>query len=85
MFTSAVSRLEHYPRHELGIAMGKLLSEVRSYAEQLSSYDTKPIAYRDLTIEIKDMELKQAVELASLRIKPNIPQRRKPERARQLK
>ncbi|KOP67162.1 hypothetical protein AMS62_19335 [Bacillus sp. FJAT-18019] len=85
MFTSAVSRLEGYPSNELGIAMGKLLSEVRSYAEQLSSFDTKPFAYRDLTIEIEDMELKQAVELASLRINPNIPQRRKPERARQLK
>lgn len=82
MFTSAISRLEHYPSDELGISMGKLLSEVRSYAEQLSTYDTKPFAYRDLTIVVEDMELKHAVELAALRIKPNIPQRRKPERAR---
>lgn len=81
MFISAVSRLERYPGDELGISMGKLVSEVREYAEQLSSYDVRPFPYRDLTIEIGDTELKQAVQLASERIQPNIPQRRKPERA----
>ncbi|GIP04573.1 hypothetical protein J28TS4_29800 [Paenibacillus lautus] len=81
MFISAVSRLERYPGDELGISMGKLVSEVREYAEQLSSYDVRPFPYRDLTIEIGDTELKRAVLLASERIKPNIPQRRKPERA----
>ncbi|WP_194543876.1 DUF309 domain-containing protein [Paenibacillus sp. JZ16] len=81
MFISAVSRLERYPGDELGISMGKLVSEVREYAEQLSSYDVRPFPYRDLTIEIGDTELMQAVQLASERIQPNIPQRRKPERA----
>lgn len=81
MFISAVSRLERYSGDELGISMGKLVSEVREYAEQLSSYDVRPFPYRDLTIEIGDTELKQAVQLASERIQPNIPQRRKPERA----
>ncbi|PJN56552.1 hypothetical protein PAEVO_32760 [Paenibacillus sp. GM2FR] len=81
MFTSAVSRLEGYPGDELGISMGKLVSEVRESAKQLSSYSVHPFPYRDLTIEIGDTELKQAVQLASERIQPNIPQRRKPERA----
>ncbi|SEL03570.1 hypothetical protein SAMN04488688_102938 [Paenibacillus sp. cl141a] len=81
MFTSAASRLESYPRDELGISMGKLVGEVRDYAKQLLSYDVHPFPYRDLTIEIGDTELKRAVLLASERIKPNIPQRRKPERA----
>lgn len=81
MFTSAVSRLEGYPEDELGISLGKLVSEVRRYAKQLSSYETHPFPYRDLTIEIGDTELRQAVELAYGNIKPNIPQRRKPERS----
>ncbi|MDH6669872.1 DUF309 domain-containing protein [Paenibacillus glucanolyticus] len=81
MFTSAVSRLEVYPEDELGISLGKLVSEVRRYAKQLSSYDAHPFPYRDLTIEIGDTELRQAVEMASENIKPNIPQRRKPERS----
>ncbi|WP_098747969.1 DUF309 domain-containing protein [Paenibacillus sp. EZ-K15] len=81
MFTSAVSRLGSCPGDELGISMGKLVSEVRDYAKQLASYDVRPFPYRDLTIEIGDTELKQAVQLASERIMPNIPQRRKPERA----
>lgn len=84
MFKSAGSQLERYPDNELGISMGKLVNEVQRYAEQLFSFESKPIPYRDLIIEIEDLELKQAVKQAASHIKPNIPQRRKPERARPL-
>nr|WP_036718852.1 DUF309 domain-containing protein [Paenibacillus sp. JCM 10914] len=82
MFNSAIKQLEPYAEDELGIEMGVLVSEMRRYAKQLAAYDILPIAYRDLSIEIWDPRLQTAVDQASQDIRPNIPQRTKPERPR---
>lgn len=82
MFRSAVNRLEGYAEDELGIRMGKLVDEMREYVQGLSEYEQHPIPYRDLTIDIVDPELQKAVDEAWRRIRPNVPQRRKPERPR---
>lgn len=81
MMSSAYTRLQAYPADELGINMAKLVREIQVYAERLASYDTQPFPYYDLTIEIVDPDLLGIVTEASDGIKPNIPQRRGPQRA----
>ncbi|WP_438349783.1 DUF309 domain-containing protein [Paenibacillus sp. FA6] len=85
MMDSAADRLEHYPSLSLGIELGSLVSQVRRYAKKLERYDEKPFSYYDLTIVIVDPALQQAVDLADLTIKTNIPQRRGPERPERVK
>ncbi|WP_054958021.1 DUF309 domain-containing protein [Paenibacillus dakarensis] len=80
MMQSAYSKLYGYPAEELGIHMGKLIREVKVYAEKLANYHKEPFAYYDLTIEIVDPELERLAAKASDQIKPNVPQRRGPQR-----
>ena len=80
MMNSALERLQSYPPYELGIDLHKLREEVREYVSKLENYREAPFSYKDLTIEIADPLLSQSVQEASRNIKPNIPQRRKPQR-----
>lgn len=88
MLDSAVHRLEHAPPHALGINMAKLVNEARAYARQLAEFvgagveyrGHQPPVYRDLTIEIVEPGLRQAVKDASSSISANIPQQRGPRR-----
>ena len=72
--------LQKYPAVTLGIGLAKLVEEVGQYARQLDNYNVQPFDYYDLTIEITDPGLLEAVEAASVRIIPNVPQRRGPQR-----
>lgn len=85
MMHSAADQLEQYPPLSLGIQLGSLVNQVRSYAEQLERFVEQPFLYYDLTIVIVDPLLQEAVGLAELTIKPNIPQRRGPERPTRMK
>lgn len=72
--------LQQYPPETLGIRLAKLVKEVGEYAVQLDNYTAQPFSYYDLTIEILDPGLQEAVEAAAARIEPNVPQRRGPQR-----
>lgn len=80
MLYSAVDKLDHYPSDELGINLSKIREEARAYAEALDNYDADPFVYYDLDIEVLDSDLEQAIQVMSLEISPNIPQRRGPQR-----
>jgi len=80
LLTRSAVKLMEYPSVSLGINLAKLAQEAQEYAERLEIYNEKPFAYYDLDIEIVDAELAAAVRSASPGIKPNIPQRRGPER-----
>ncbi|WP_025690861.1 DUF309 domain-containing protein [Paenibacillus zanthoxyli] len=78
MLEGAAAKLREYPEVTLGIHLGKLVREAEDYVRQLREYDD--LAYYDLTIDIVDGELSEAVQAALPDIKPNIPQRRGPRR-----
>lgn len=80
MLRSAHQRLAPYPDDTVGIDLGKLRNEVAQYADALDSYTTHPFEYYDLRIDVCDPRLMEEVELAAATIKPNIPQRRGPQR-----
>ncbi|TKH42965.1 DUF309 domain-containing protein [Paenibacillus terrae] len=88
MLDSAVHKLEHASPQALGINMAKLVDEARACARQLveavvagsADLQRQPPDFRDLTIEIVDPGLRQAVEDASPSIAANIPQQRGPRR-----
>ncbi|NWL89433.1 DUF309 domain-containing protein [Paenibacillus sp. 79R4] len=80
MLLSAVERLKPYPVDSLGIDLEKLRNEAALYAAKLEAYEQSPFSHYDLTIDIIDPELGEAVEQASAQISPNIPQRRRPMR-----
>ncbi|GIP53178.1 DUF309 domain-containing protein [Paenibacillus vini] len=80
MLRSATERLAPYPADALGIDLGRLRSEAEVYAGRLENYDREPFDYYDLSIELRDPILIQAVEQASQHIAPNIPQQRGPRR-----
>ncbi|MGF9698357.1 MULTISPECIES: DUF309 domain-containing protein [Paenibacillus] len=82
MLQSAVELLEHYPENARGIELGKLVEEVKELVQGLSGPDPENVPYRDLTIQIWDKALLDAVQERSLQLKPNIPQRRSPTRGR---
>lgn len=80
MLHAAAQRLAPYPAVCLGIHLGKLRDAVLEYGDKLDHFERAPFEYYDLTIELLDPELIQAVEAASGKIAPNIPQRRGPQR-----
>ncbi|ALP35183.1 hypothetical protein ASL14_02310 [Paenibacillus sp. IHB B 3084] len=88
LLDSAVHKLEHASPQALGINMEKLVNEARACARQLAEavvagskdLQHQPPGFRDLTIEIVDPVLRQAVEEASPSITANIPQQRGPRR-----
>jgi len=80
LLSRAAAKLKGYPEFTLGINLGKLVSESRDYAVRLGDFKERPFSYYDLNIEIVDEELAAEVETASSSIKPNIPQRRGPQR-----
>ncbi|RRJ64818.1 DUF309 domain-containing protein [Paenibacillus oralis] len=80
MLLSALERLTPYPEEALGIGLGKLRREAAAYAEALEPRQVHSFVYYDLTIDIVDPVLRDAVEQAAGAIAPNIPQRRKPQR-----
>jgi len=80
MLHSAAERLKPYPADCLGIDLGKLRSEATLYVAKLETYEQTHFTYYDLTIDILDPELREAVERTSANISPNIPQRRRPMR-----
>ncbi|MFS0869903.1 DUF309 domain-containing protein [Paenibacillus xylanilyticus] len=82
MLQSSVELLEHYPEDARGIGLGKLVEEVKELVQGLSGPDPEHFPYRDLTIQIRDKALLDAVQERSLQLKPNIPQRRSPTRGR---
>ena len=81
MMSAALARLEPCSDRELGIDMEKLVGEIRLYAERLKRYDEAPFPYHDLSIEVIDPVLQKAVREASPGIRPNVPQRRGPQRS----
>ncbi|KGE16496.1 DUF309 domain-containing protein [Paenibacillus wynnii] len=80
LLRSATNKLKDYPALTLGINLAKLVSEAMDYAGRLEIYEELPFPYYDLTIEIVDHQLALEVEAASPGIKPNIPQRRGPQK-----
>ncbi|QWU18078.1 hypothetical protein SAMN04487895_11588 [Paenibacillus sophorae] len=78
MLEGAAAKLREYPEITLGIHLGKLVRETEDYIQRLREYDNLP--YYDLTIDIVDGKLSEAVHAALPDIKPNIPQRRGPRR-----
>ncbi|WP_379138969.1 DUF309 domain-containing protein [Paenibacillus sp. sgz500958] len=81
----AADRLKKYPPQTLGIDLAKLVSELQDYSVRLDNYEERPFAYYDLTLQVIDQVLAQEVEAASSQIKPNIPQRRGPQRSKASK
>nr|WP_138495554.1 DUF309 domain-containing protein [Paenibacillus pinistramenti] len=73
MLRSAASKLAVYPPDSLGINLGKLRDEVEQYIAKLSHDEERPFDYYDLTIDIVEPGLAQAVAEASLQVKKNIP------------
>lgn len=82
MLSTAAERLKDYPALVLGINLAKLISEVEEYVHLLKNYEEQSFPYYDLTISIVDEELEKKIAAASAIIKPNIPQRRGPQRPR---
>ena len=80
LLSRSAGKLKGYPPVTLGINLGKLALEAQEYAERLENHKEKPFVYYDLNIEIVDNRLAEAVRAASPGIKPNIPQRRGPQR-----
>ncbi|UQZ36089.1 DUF309 domain-containing protein [Paenibacillus sp. PK3_47] len=72
--------LQKYPAVTLGIELARLVEETGEYARKLDNYNEQPFPYYDLTIEIADPGLQEAVDAAAARITPNVPQRRGPQR-----
>lgn len=70
--------LQKYPDETLGIHLAKLVQETGQYVRKLEGYDEQPFPYYDLTLEIADPGLEEAVKIAAARIIPNLPQRRGP-------
>lgn len=84
LLESALARLADYPDITLGVQLGKLVREVGQYLNRLRNYEREPFGYYDLTIEIADPGLARRVEEAAAGIKPNVPQRRGPQRTASL-
>ncbi|MDT3426906.1 hypothetical protein J2Z22_002440 [Paenibacillus forsythiae] len=82
MLEGSAAKLKAYPEITLGIQLGKLVREAEIYVRQLKDHDKRPQPYYDLTIDIVDGELSEAILAAMPDIKPNIPQRRGPRRDR---
>lgn len=72
--------LSGYPAVSLGIDLAKLVQDVGEYATRLEAYSEQPFSYYDLTIRIVDPALEEAAAAAAQSMKPNIPQRRGPQR-----
>jgi hypothetical protein len=72
--------LSGYPAVSLGIDLAKLVQDVGEYATRLETYSEQPFSYYDLTIRIVDPALEEAAAAAAQSMKPNIPQRRGPQR-----
>lgn len=62
LFRSALEKLKLFPDDCLGINLGKVEQDTSDYLDRLEQYDTHPIDFYDLTIEIHDPELQQLVE-----------------------
>lgn len=80
MLHSAEEKLAPYPANSLGIDLGLLRRETAEYAAKLDRYTAAPFDYYDLRIKLLDPELLRAVEASSLKLAPNVPQRRGPQR-----
>ncbi|MEK8212948.1 DUF309 domain-containing protein [Paenibacillus sp. FSL L8-0463] len=80
MLGGAHNVLQKYPDETLGIHLAKLVQETGEYVRKLEGYDEQPFPYYDLTLEITDPGLEEAVKIAAARITPNLPQRRGPQR-----
>lgn len=76
--------LKRYPQVMLGIRLGKLAAEAEEMADGLApeAYAVDPLPYRDLTIEIADGELAEAVRVRSAILAANPHPRRVPQRQR---
>lgn len=72
--------LSGYPAVSLGIDLAKLVQDVGEYATRLETYSEQPFSYYDLTIRIVDPALEEEAAAAAQSMKPNIPQRRGPQR-----
>lgn len=80
MLRSAAERLKDYPADSLGIDLGRLRSEAAEYAKRLEAYETEPFSYYDLDIDIQDPHLSMEVNRTASGLRPNVPQRRGPQR-----
>lgn len=71
MFQSALEKLAPFPEDSLGIELGRLKTEVFEYAARLAAYKASAFSYYDLTIEIRDPALREAVRQRESGLKPN--------------
>lgn len=61
LFRGGLEKLAPFPDDCMGIDLGKLKREAQQYLEKLQAYETKPFAFYDLTIDIKDRELRERI------------------------
>ncbi|MEI2398863.1 MULTISPECIES: DUF309 domain-containing protein [Paenibacillus] len=80
MLRQSYEVLRGYPAVTLGIDLAKLVQEVGEYAARLEAYEEQPFPYYDLTIRIVDPVLEEAAGMTAQSLKPQLPQRRGPQR-----
>ncbi|WP_306766043.1 DUF309 domain-containing protein [Paenibacillus sp. IHB B 3415] len=80
MLRQSYEALRNYPAVTLGIDLAKLVQEVGEYAARLEAYEEQPFPYYDLTIRIVDPVLEEATGMTAQSLKPQLPQRRGPQR-----
>lgn len=61
LFRSALVKLKNFPDNCLGIRLGKLKCDTRSYLSQLEQYKSQSVTFYDLSIQIVDPKLQQLV------------------------
>lgn len=62
LFDQGIEKLEYYPRHSMGIDLGKLVDDSRQYLEKLERVEEEPFDFYDLDIVIMHSELAGMVE-----------------------
>ncbi|WP_434751830.1 DUF309 domain-containing protein [Paenibacillus amylolyticus] len=82
MLQSSLELLESYPDSSIGIRLGDLITDVRELVKDLQGNEPETLQYRDLSITIEDRALIELIQIRSLELTPNVPQRRSPTRGR---
>lgn len=62
LMSQGIEKLEFYPRHTLGIDLGKLVEDARQYLEKLERIEEEPFEFYNLDIVIEHSELAAMVE-----------------------
>ncbi|MEK8126316.1 DUF309 domain-containing protein [Paenibacillus filicis] len=66
LLTAALEKLDREPPIVLGIDLGRLREESRSYLDKLARLPDEPFAFYDLTIRVLDSALEERMEIFRL-------------------